>query len=141
MWVAVDDAFEHALIHAIENAVVHSHQPEPSVVIVVDESPNTGRTEIRIEDEGPSIPGMEIQALDEYCETTTTSHGSGVGLFVMKWCVESLGGELKIERPSEGGNTVCFYLPPKEPDATVELDAVADSRRPPEAGSRQRSTD
>ena len=121
MWIAVGDAFDHALTHAIENAIVHADRPEPSVRVVVDESPNTGRVEIRIEDEGPRIPRMEIEALDEHTETTTTSHGSGVGLFVMKWCIESLGGELTIERREDDrGNTVYFYLPPKEPatDAT-----------------------
>ena len=118
MWIAVDDAFDHALTHAIENAVVHA-ESEPNVDVVVDESPNTGRVEIRIEDEGPPIPRMEIEALDEYTETTTTSHGSGVGLFVMKWCIESLGGELKIERRGGCGNTVYFYLPPKESPETV----------------------
>jgi len=61
---------------------------------------------------------MEVEALDEHTETTATSHGSGVGLFVMKWCIESLGGELKIERREDDrGNVVSFYLPPKEPPA------------------------
>ncbi len=115
MWIAVDEAFDHALAHAIENAIVHADCPEPTVDVVVEESPNTGRVEIRVEDEGPPIPRMEIEALDEYTETTTTSHGSGVGLFVMKWCIESLGGELKIERRGDQGNTVYFYLPPKAP--------------------------
>lgn len=116
MWIAVDDAFDHALTHAIENAIIHADCPEPAVRVVVDESPNTGRVEIRVEDEGPPIPRMEIEALDEHTETTATSHGSGVGLFVMKWCIESLGGELKIERRADDrGNVVSFYLPPKEP--------------------------
>jgi hypothetical protein len=30
----------------------------------------------------------------------------------MKWCVESLGGEVRFER-SEKGNDVYFYLPPE----------------------------
>jgi PAS domain S-box-containing protein len=118
MWVAVDEAFQYALTHAIENATVHSNHPEPTVRIGIDESPNTGRVEIRIVDEGPLIPAMEIDALDESTETTPISHGSGVGLFVMKWCIESLGGELTIEQNSLGGNTVFFYLPPKTPPET-----------------------
>lgn len=118
MWIAVGDAFDDALTHAIENAIVHSDSTTPRVRVVVDESPNTGRVEIRIEDEGPPIPAMEIEALDEHTETTPTSHGSGVGLFVMKWCIESLGGELKIDRGRGPGNTVYFYLPPKKPAET-----------------------
>ena len=118
MWIAVDDAFDHALTHAVENAIVHADCPDPEVRIAVDESPNTGRVEIRVEDEGPPIPQMEVEALDEHTETTATSHGSGVGLFVMKWCTESLGGELEIRRRNGRGNTVYFYLPPKEPPET-----------------------
>jgi len=137
----VDDAFDHALTHAIENAIVHAETPEPSVRIVVDESLNTGRVEIRIEDECPSIPNMEIEAVSEHTETTTTSHGSGVGLFVMKWCIESLGGELKIERHSGRGNSVYFYLPPKEsPDSDSEATAHT-AGQSTESVSRQRSTE
>lgn len=118
MWIAVDDALAYALTHAIENAILHSDQSKPTVRIVIDESPNTGRVEIRVIDDGPPIPDMEIDALDESTETTPTSHGSGVGLFVMKWCIESLGGELQIEQHSHPGNTVFFYLPPKQPPET-----------------------
>jgi len=115
MWVESKDAFEHAVGHAVENAIVHTDDPEPPVQITIDESPNTGRCEIRIVDSCPTIPQMELDAIDEMTENTSTSHGSGVGLFVMKWCVESLGGELKIVRNRPRGNVVHFYLPPKEP--------------------------
>jgi len=114
MWVHVDAAFTHALDHAIENAVVHSEAANPTVEITVGPSPNTGRVEIRIVDTNPPIPESEIDALDEFAEITSTSHGTGVGLFVMKWCVESLGGELEFERHDRGGNVVRMYFPPKE---------------------------
>lgn len=141
MWIAVDEAFDHALTHAIENAIVHADCPEPSVRIVINESPNTGRVEIRIEDEGPPIPRMEIEALDEYTETTATSHGSGVGLFVMKWCIESLGGELTIERCGSRGNTVYFYLPPKAPSDDNPKPVEKRHQRAFEADSRQQPSD
>jgi len=117
MWVHVDDALAHALEHAIENAIVHNDRPNPTVGVIVGESPNTGRVEIRIVDDGPTIPPVEVEALDGRAQTTSTSHGSGVGLFVMKWCIESLGGELKIESREDRGNVVHFYLPPKTPVA------------------------
>lgn len=113
MHISMATAFEHALRHAVENAIVHSTEAAPVVEISVDASPNTGRVEIRIVDDNPPIPDAEQDALDEFTETTSTNHGSGVGLFVMKWCLESLGGELKIERGDLEGNVVSFYLPPK----------------------------
>lgn len=112
MWVDVDDAFVDALSHAIENAVVHAESAEPTVEVAVGPSPNTGRVEIRISDGNPPIPEGELDALFDPDITTSTSHGTGIGLFVMKWCVESLGGEVRFERSGEG-NDVYFYLPPE----------------------------
>jgi len=114
MGLHVHDAFDHALGHAVENAIVHNPNREPSVTVTVGASPNTGRVEIRISDTCPQIPAEEIDALSELTETTSTSHGSGTGLFVMKWCLESLGGELAFERHADG-NVVSMLLPPKEP--------------------------
>jgi len=117
MWLHVDDAFDHALGHAVENAIVHNPDPEPSVAVTVGASPNTGRVEVRVVDAGPPIPDSELDALDEFAETTSTSHGSGTGLFVMKWCLESLGGELAFQRHADG-NMVSLLLPPKAPPST-----------------------
>jgi len=115
MGIHVDDAFTHAVTHAVENAIVHSTEAEPVVEVSIGPSPNTGRVEIRIKDTNPPIPDDELTALFTPTDTTNTSHGSGVGLFVMKWCIESLGGEMKVERRHPQGNTIYFYLPPKAP--------------------------
>jgi signal transduction histidine kinase len=99
---------------SVRTCCIHSASlSEPTVSIRIDESPNTGRVEIKISDTGPPIPQMELTALDEYSETTSTTHGSGVGLFVMKWCVEALGGELRFAEKRPRGNSVYVYLPPK----------------------------
>jgi len=113
MWVRVDAAFDHALRHALENAVCHADESDPTVEVTVGPSPNTGRVEIRVSDTNPYIPQVEVDALDTVSELTTTRHGTGVGLFVMQWCVESLGGELTFERREPRGNRVRFYLPPQ----------------------------
>lgn len=118
MWIHVDSAFTHALTHALENAIIHSDEADPSVEVVVGPSPNTGRVDIRINDTNPPIPAAELDAVFDRRDTTSTYHGSGVGLFVMKWCIESLGGEIEFERRPTG-NTVHFYFPPKDPPEDV----------------------
>lgn len=115
MGIHVDEAFSHALTEALENAIVHSDKAEPVVDVSIGPSPNTGRVEICIKDTNPPIPENELAALFTPTETTSTSHGSGVGLFVMKWCIESLGGEIKFEPREPRGNAIYFYLPPKTP--------------------------
>ena len=115
MWIDTDEAFTYALTEALENAIRHSEESAPDVEVNIGLSPNTGRVEIRVSDTNAPIPEDEINALRTPTETTTVSHGSGVGLFVIKWCIESLGGEIKLERSDSHGNTVYFYLPPKTP--------------------------
>jgi len=66
---------------------------------------------IRVADDGPPIPETEIDVLQEDVETSSTFHGTGVGLWVMQWCVESLGGELAFEENAPRGNVVSISLP------------------------------
>lgn len=114
MWIRVDEAFHYALSHALDNAITHSEAKAPVVTVSIGPSPNTGRVEIRIKDRNAPIADTEIESIFTRGNVTTTSHGSGVGLFVMKWCIESLGGELTFKRNDSGGNTVYFYLPPED---------------------------
>lgn len=118
LWVDTDQELRSALDHAIENSIVHTDHSDPEVAVRIDESPNTGRVEIRISDTAPTIPENELDAIDDHSETSSTNHGSGVGLFVMKWCIESLGGEMKVEENSPRGNHVYFLLPPKDQPVT-----------------------
>ena len=119
--IAVDRAFPYALRHAIENAIVHNDTPTPSVEIRIGRSPNTGRAEISVLDRNPPIDDAELDVLFRPEARTSTLHGSGVGLFVMRWCIESLGGEIGVDRRTERGNAVRFYLPPKPvPDDGVD---------------------
>lgn len=115
MWVDIDTAFNYAIFQAIENAVVHSNVSPSKIEVVIGSSPNTGRVEICILDSNPLIPDAELNSLFNRNEVNSLSHGSGVGLFVMKWCIESLGGEIRVDRCDSEGNRVSFYLPPKEP--------------------------
>jgi PAS domain S-box-containing protein len=119
--IAVDRAFPYALRHAIENAIVHNDTPTPSVEIRIGRSPNTGRVEISVLDRNPPIDDAELDVLFRPEARTSTLHGSGVGLFVMRWCIESLGGEIGVDRRTGRGNAVRFYLPPKPvPDDGVD---------------------
>ncbi|OYR42051.1 PAS domain-containing sensor histidine kinase [Halorubrum sp. Eb13] len=123
MWIDINDAFGYALTHAVENAIIHSNDDTPVVEINVGPSPNTGRVEICIKDTNSTISDEELEVLFAPTETTNTSHGSGIGLFVMKWCIESLGGEVSFRTRASGGNAVSLYLPPKAtPDTTEEYD-------------------
>ncbi|WP_440770557.1 PAS domain-containing sensor histidine kinase [Natronorubrum sp. DTA28] len=109
--VNADKGLHYATKHALENAIVHSDDEAPIVEISVTENTDTGRGVIQISDTNSIIPAVEVDVLKEDVTASTTFHGSGVGLWVMQWCVDSLGGELIFEEDSPDGNIVRFLLP------------------------------
>ncbi|WP_436906667.1 PAS domain-containing sensor histidine kinase [Halosimplex marinum] len=108
-WLMADDGLRYALEHAVENAVEHNDRETPAVEVTV--AAEGGQCVIRVADDGPPIPDVETEVLDETVETTSTYHGTGVGLWVMHWCVTSLGGELSFSENEPRGNVVEIALP------------------------------
>ena len=60
-------------------------------------------------DDGPGIPEHEREVLDA-TEETALEHGSGLGLWIVKWGVDSLGGRVAFD-VSDAGTTVRLELP------------------------------
>jgi signal transduction histidine kinase len=109
--VVADRGLKYAVEQAIENAIEHNDQATPVVSVTVADDSERNRGLIQITDNGPQIPESEIKVLDDDVEASSTFHGSGVGLWVMQWCVDSLGGELFFEENSPRGNIVGMALP------------------------------
>ncbi|RZV05117.1 PAS domain S-box-containing protein [Natrinema hispanicum] len=114
VWVVGNTGLKHAIEHAIDNAVRHNDQETPEVTILVTDDPEANQGIVRIADNGPSIPEIETDVLDDETEISSTYHGSGVGLWVMQWAVNSLGGDLSFEENSPRGNLVQIALPKAE---------------------------
>jgi PAS domain S-box-containing protein len=109
--VVADRGLRYAVEHAIENAIEHNDQATPVVSVIVADDSERNRGVIRIADNGPQIPETEVKVLNEEVEASSTYHGTGVGLWVMRWCVDSLGGELFFEENSPRGNIIVMELP------------------------------
>jgi len=109
--VNADTGLRHAISHAIDNAIEHNDRDVPSVEVSVAIDSDTEQAEVVVSDHGPAIQDVEINVLKEDVTASTTYHGSGVGLWVMQWCVDSLGGELVFEENTPRGNVVRFLLP------------------------------
>jgi PAS domain S-box-containing protein len=107
--VNADRGLHYAVMQALDNAIVHNDTEVPTVTVVVTETADHG--EIKVIDTGPAIPDIEVEVLKDAVTTSTTYHGSGVGLWVMQWCVDALGGELFFEENDPRGNIVRFLLP------------------------------
>jgi PAS domain S-box-containing protein len=97
------EALHGALDSAVENAVTYA---ESGIEITVSEGETS--YEVTIADDGPGIPEAELASLDDGTETAL-EHGTGLGLWQLKWAVTTMGGELDFE--TDDGTTVRFTVP------------------------------
>jgi PAS domain S-box-containing protein len=97
------EAIEVAVESALENAVEYAESQV--TVSIVDE--RDGYT-ILIQDDGPGIPQEEIVPIKTGTETTL-AHGTGLGLWQLRWGVNRCNGELSFD--TSDGTTVCLFIP------------------------------
>lgn len=90
-----------AVEELIENAIEHSDKPPESVVITIETVENEATNEItlRILDNGVGIPQSEIDAISEGTESKL-NHGSGLGLWLVKWISDSVHATFDIRQRS-----------------------------------------
>lgn len=100
----------------VDNAVRHNPTSSPVVRLRATAADLDGWANVFVEDNGPPIPVDERQVVLGDAEITPVQHGSGLGLWVVKWVTESFGGEVSFEESSLGGNAVRLRLPRPQSD-------------------------
>jgi len=106
-----------ALENLVENAVVHNTDTPTVRVTARTETPihastrGAGRNvRITVEDDGPGIPEHEQAVIFDGANITQLKHGSGLGLWVVRWIVESADGAVSYSR-ADGWTTITLRLP------------------------------
>lgn len=89
-----------AISELVANAIQHNDGSEPPEVEVYTEETNDSIV-LFVEDDGPGIPQNEVDVLGVE-EETDLQHGSGVGLWLVRWIVERSNGELLPEATGTG---------------------------------------
>lgn len=89
--------FKTALWELLDNAGRHAG-PEPTVEVSVAVADSVVVT---ITDDGPGLPEDERAVLDTG-EETPLVHGSGLGLWLVRWIVTSLDGEVTVAETDTG---------------------------------------
>jgi PAS domain S-box-containing protein len=97
-------AVEIALTELLENAAVH--HPSGNGPAVVEIEADEERVALRVKDECEPVPQAVIDTLEEG-EESRLHHNEGIGLWLVQWVVETVGGELSFGRREDGtGNAV-----------------------------------
>ncbi len=114
-----DDALETVVGRLVDNAAAHNPVDRPRVH--VDAAAADGRITIAVDDDGPGIPREERAVVTGDRNITQLAHGSGLGLWLVRWTVEAYGGELRFGESDLGGTRVVIDLERAEStDAAAE---------------------
>ena len=109
--VVGDGRIELALTELLENSVEYGGE---GVHLRVETEREGGRVALRVDDDGPGIPDYERTVVDESTDITQLEHGSGLGLWIVRWVADSCGGRLRFEESALGGTAVVLSLTPVE---------------------------
>lgn len=121
------DLLESALHNVVENAVEHAGHEAPTVDVTVRVRPADAVgdgarprlpggaaadsvVEVVVADDGPGFPDRERTVLEEGGEDALES-SSGMGLWVVHWIVDAVGGVTAVEDREEGGSVVILRFP------------------------------
>jgi signal transduction histidine kinase/CheY-like chemotaxis protein len=107
--VRVVEGFERVLVELVENAIVHNARGTPSVELRVD--PRDEEVRVRVADDGPPIPEMEVATLTGERTIGPLYHGTGLGLWIVNWFVRRSGGTLSFGSNDPTGNVVTVTVP------------------------------
>jgi PAS domain S-box-containing protein len=102
---------EHAVRNLLKNALEALRETGGHVNITV--AKENGETIVRIADDGPGIPGRDLERILDPM-FTTKSQGTGMGLSIVQRVVEAHGGVLHVESMTGKGAAFTIRLPEGE---------------------------
>lgn len=100
------------LNNLIANAVKYHDLTKPHPYIKVTFQKSGGRVIITVQDNGTGIdPKHHTKIFDMFYRASTSSQGSGLGLFIVKEAVKKLNGSISLESVPDEGSTFRVDIP------------------------------
>jgi two-component system sensor histidine kinase/response regulator len=109
------DLLRRVLGNLLDNAFKYA--PKGGRITIAEHSPEEGRLELRVADEGPGIPeAFRARVFEKYFRlerdaANQTRTSRGLGLLFCKVAVEAHGGRIWVEDAKPHGSAFCFDLP------------------------------
>jgi PAS domain S-box-containing protein len=98
-----------AVVELLENAIQHSTRASPTVTVRLERGVDCAR--LHVEDDTGPIPAFEAAVLEGDHEMTNIYHSSGLGLWLVYWCVELSNGTITVVSEDGRGNRITVSLP------------------------------
>lgn len=116
--MADKDRFEQVLVNVLENAIKYASE---DTSIVIDSIIDGNFAKIYIKNKCDVIPEYKLNKLFEKFtriddQTTRTTRGTGLGLFIVKGLVEAMQGDIKLYSNEQEGFVVELKMPVYKPD-------------------------
>jgi signal transduction histidine kinase len=131
---ALQQVMLNLLTNAAHAATDHRSVRHPTIYVATwsDE-----RVHVRIADSGAGIPDDVVPHLfTPFFTTKEPGSGTGLGLSITYSIVESHGGHITLERPTDSGAVFVVDLPPATGDAPVSIASAAEAAPPPPSVKR-----
>jgi len=100
---------DRAVAALVDNAIRYADTPSPNVRVTAAD--HGDRVALRVRDEGPGLPEQERRLLTGEMRPTPLDHGSGLGLWLVRWIVTAYDGTVSYEE-TEGGGEITIELRP-----------------------------
>jgi len=99
----------------LDNALRYDPSEKPYAEVVV-RSDDDSSVLVEIIDRGPGIPQSEVDIIVGDSDVTPLTHGSGLGLWLVKWIIESYRADLSIETSGTEGSIVSLHFDTTQSD-------------------------
>jgi PAS domain S-box-containing protein len=93
--VTTNPALGAAIEELVENGVEHN-EGDPTVHVETER--RDGEIRLTVADDGPGIPSADRAVVFDDGDITDLQHGSGLGLWLVRWVTEAAGGHVVHER-------------------------------------------
>jgi PAS domain S-box-containing protein len=115
--VSTNPALGAAVEELVENGVVHNGG-DPTVH--VETEVRDGEVRMTVADDGPGIPAADRAVVFDDGDITDLQHGSGLGLWLVRWVAEAAGGHVAHERRDDW-TAVTLHLCPADADGDAPV--------------------
>lgn len=106
--VGGEELFDVAMRNLLDNSIEHNEVSHPRVTVEIDTDGPLHTVQVR--DNGPGLPEEERRVL-ERGEETDLQHSSGLGLWLVRWCVTGVGGSIRFDDAPAEGTVVTLEFP------------------------------